>query len=127
MKKCHYCAKEIDYSEMYCSADCEEKANAYYRKRLKCRIPANIIYIAGTALFALGVFFSPIFTFWGLLGVAVGGISTGVTTILLPSPTEEMIKKHKMVKAQKIFKICGTIITSVGVIALIMAIVKLFV
>lgn len=126
MKQCHYCGNEIDYSEMYCSSLCEEKANEYYRKRLRCRIPANIIYIAGTALFALGVFFSPIFTFWGLLGVAAGAISTGVTTILLPYPTEEMIKKHKMVKAQKIFKICGLVITAVGVAALIMAVVNLF-
>lgn len=125
MKKCHYCGKEIDYSEMYCSKDCESNANAYYRNRQKWRIPVNIIYIAGTALFALGVFFSPIFTFWGLLGVAVGGISTGVVTMLLPYPTEEMIKKHKMAKAQKIFRICGLIIATVGVAALIMAIVKL--
>lgn len=125
MKKCHYCGSEIDYSEMYCSKDCEEKANAYYITRQKWRIPVNIVYIAGTALFALGVFFSPIFTFWGLLGVAVGGISTGTVTILLPSPTEEMIKKHKMAKAQKIFKIFGLIIAAVGLAALIMAIVKL--
>lgn len=125
MKKCQYCAKEIDYSQMYCSAECEQKANDYYRNRHKFRIPLNIIYIAGTAIFALGVFFSPIFTFWGLLGVAVGAISTGVITILQPYPTEEMIKKHKMEKAQRIFKICGIIITAVGVAALIMAIVKL--
>lgn len=85
----------------------------------------NIVYISGTAIFALGVFFSPIFTFWGLLGMAAGAISTGVATIILPSPTEEMIKKHKMLKAQKIFKICGGVIAAVGVAALIMAIVKL--
>lgn len=125
MKKCNYCGKEIDYSKMHCSEICEDKANAYYRNRLKWRIPVNIIYIAGTALFALGVFFSPIFTFWGLLGVAVGGISTGLVTILLPTPTEDMIKKHKMAKAQMIFKICGLVIAAVGVAALIMAIVKL--
>ncbi len=127
MKKCQYCAKEIDYSKMYCSKECEEKASAYYRTRHKWRIPVNITYIASIALIFLGLIFSPtIFSFWGLLGVAVGSISGGVTTILIPSPTEEMIKKHKMVKAQKIFKICGAVMAAVGVAALIMAIVKLF-
>ena len=125
MKKCHYCGKDIDYSLMYCSDECENKANVYHLNRQKWRIPVNIVYIAGTILFALGVFFSPLFTFWGLLGVAVGGMSTGAVTIALPSPTEEMIRKHKMVKAQKIFKIFGGIIAAVGVAALILAIVKL--
>lgn len=125
MKKCHYCGKEIDYSEMYCSTDCEDKTNAFYRARHKWRVLMNIIYVAGTALFALGVFFSPIFTFWGLLGVAVGAISTGVATIILPAPTEDMIQKHKTQKAQKIFRICGGVIAAVGVAALIMAIVTL--
>lgn len=125
MKKCYYCGKEIDYSKMYCSSSCEEKANAYHRTRQKWRIPVNILYITGTALFALGVFFSPIFTFWGLLGVAVGGISTGTLTMLLPTPTEDMINKNKMKKAQNIFRICGGVIAAVGVAALIMAIVVL--
>lgn len=124
MKKCHYCAKEIDYSEMYCSKKCEEKANAYYRTRQNWRVFINIIYIVGTILFALGVFFSPIFTFWALFGVAAGAVSTGVTTVIFPFPTEDMINRHKMLKAQKIFKICGSIITAVGVAALILAIVK---
>lgn len=127
MKKCQYCAKEIDYSEMYCSKECEEKSNAYYRIRHKWRIPVNVTYIVSVALIFLGLIFSPtIFSFWGLLGVAVGSICGGVTTILIPSPTEEMIKKHKMVKAQQIFKICGGVMAAVGVAALIMAIVKLF-
>lgn len=126
MKKCHYCGKEIDYSKMYCSNTCEDNANAYYRNRHKWRIPVNVVYIAGTALFALGVFFCTVFPFWGLLSMAVGGISTGVVTILLPYPTEEMIKKHKMVKAQKIFRIFGGIIAAVGVAALVMAVIKLF-
>lgn len=126
MKKCEYCAKEIDYSQMYCSDSCEKKAAAYYRIRHKWRIPINIVYIAGTALFALGVFFSPIFTFWGLLGVAVGAVSTGAVTIFVPSPTEDMIKKHKMRKAQNIFKLIGCIITAVGAAALVMAIINLF-
>lgn len=128
MKKCHYCAKEIEYSEMYCSKQCEEKANGYYRVRHKWRIPVNIIYIISIALIFIGLIFSPtIFSFWGLLGVATGSICGGVTTILIPSPTEEMIKKHKMVKAQKIFKICGACMAAFGVAALILAITKLFI
>ncbi len=127
MKKCHYCAKEIEYSEMYCSKECEDKANAYYRNRHKWRIPVNITYIISFALVFIGLIFSPtMFSQWGLLGVAAGSICGGVTTILIPSPTEEMIKKNKMVKAQKIFKICGLVIAAVGVCALVMSLIKFF-
>ena len=128
MKKCHYCSKEIDYSKMYCSEECEEKANAYYRIRHKWRLPVNITYIVSIALVFIGLIFSPTtFSFWGLLGVAVGSICGGVTTILIPSPTEEMIKKYKMVKAQRNFKIYGAVMTAIGIAALVLAIVKQFV
>lgn len=126
MKKCHYCSKEIDYSEMYCSKECEEKANDYYRKRHNWRVLMNITYIVSFGLVFVGLIFTPtMFAFWGLLGVSVGCICSGVATMLLPSPTEEMIKKHKMLKAQRIFIICGAVITAAGVAALIMAFVKL--
>ena len=126
MKKCHYCSKEIDYSEMYCSKECEEKANDYYRKRHNWRVLMNITYIVSFGLVFVGLIFTPtMFAFWGLLGVSVGCICSGVATMLLPSPTEEMIKKHKMLKAQRIFIICGAVITAAGVAALIMAFIKL--
>ena len=127
MKKCQYCAKEIDYSQMYCSKECEDKANAYYRNRHKWRIPVNVTYIISVALIFIGLIFSPtMFSKWGLLGVAVGCICGGVATILVPSPTEEMIKKNKMAKAQMIFKICGGVMDLVGVAALVMSIIKFF-
>ena len=127
MKRCEYCAKEIDYSKMYCCKACEDNANDYYRKRLKSRIPMNITYIAGTIIMALGIFFSPIFTFWALLAIAASGIAMGVATILLPCPTGEMIKKHKMIKAQSRLKIFGAILVAFGTAALAMAIVQLFI
>ncbi|MBQ8796191.1 MAG: DUF2116 family Zn-ribbon domain-containing protein [Clostridia bacterium] len=127
MKKCHYCAKEIDYSEMYCSSQCEEKASNYYKVRHNWRILVNALYIASFALVFLGLIFSPtMFSFWGLLGVSVGCIMGGLITILVPSPTEDMIKKHKMVKAQNNFRICGAVIVAVGIAALVLALIKLF-
>lgn len=127
MKQCYYCGKEIDYNEMYCSKDCENKANAYYRNRHKWHIPVNVTYIISVALIFIGLIFSPtMFSQWGLLGVAVGCICGGITTLILPSPTEEMIKKHKMVKAQKIFKICGIIMIGFGIAALVMSLIKFF-
>lgn len=126
MKKCHYCSKEIDYSEMYCSKECEEKSNDFYRKRHNWRILMNTVYIISFGLVFVGLIFTPtMFGFWGLLGVSAGCICSGVATILLPSPTEEMIKKHKMLKAQRIFVICGAVIAAAGVAALIMAFVRL--
>lgn len=126
MKKCHYCAKEIDYSEMYCSEECEKKATEYYRIRHNWRIPVNVSYIISVALIFIGLIFSPtMFSFWGLLGVSVGCFTGGITTILVPSPTEEMIKKYKMAKAQKNFRICGIVMICVGVGALVLALIKL--
>ena len=66
------------------------------------------------------------FSKWGLLGVAAGCIMGGVATILLPSPTEEMIKKHKMIKAQRIFRIYGIVMAAVGAAALVMSLVQFF-
>ena len=125
MKKCPYCAKEIDYSEMYCSKDCEKKSEEYYKQRLNWRILINTIYIISIALIGIGVLFSPtIFSQWGFLGIAVGAISAGVSTIILPTPTDEMIKKHKMVKAQNHMRIYGYVFVAVGVISLITSIIK---
>lgn len=122
MKKCQYCAKEIDYSEMYCSKECEEKSNAYYKNRHNWRVPVNVTYIICVGLILLGLLFSPtMFSKWGLLGLGVGSFLGGIVTILIPSPTEDMIKKHKMVKAQMIFRICGLIMAVVGVVALMMS------
>lgn len=127
MKKCHYCAKEIDYSEMYCSKDCEEKANAYYRNRHNWRVLVNVTYIVSVALIFIGLIFSPtMFSKWGLSGLATGCILGGVTTIIVPSPTEEMIKKYKMLKAQRNFKICGLVMVAVGIGALVLALIRFF-
>ena len=127
MKKCQYCAKEIDYSEMYCSKECEEKSNTYYRNRHKWRVPVNVTYIISVGLLLIGLIFSPtMFSKWGLLGGAAGCIMGGVATILLPSPTEEMIKKHKMIKAQRIFRIYGIVMAAVGAAALVMSLVQFF-
>lgn len=130
MKKCHYCAKEIDYSEMYCSAECEEKANKYFRTRQNVRIVVNITYVVCILLIAVGIIFTPstyeLPAIFGIAGVATGGIVSGIITLLLPSPTDDMIRKHKMQKAQNIFRIYGIVLLAVGVAALVITFVRIF-
>lgn len=125
MKKCPYCAKEIEYSEMYCSQECEVKSEEYYKLRLNWRILMNTIYIISIALIGVGVLFSPtIFSKWGFLGIAVGATAAGVATLIMPTPTDEMIKKHKMKKAQNHMRIYGAVFIVIGVISLITSIIK---
>ena len=127
MKKCHYCSKEIDYSEMYCSKNCEEKTCNYYKLRQKIRLPINIAYVIATIGIALGVLFAPSkFSIWGFVGIAAGGLIGGLITVLLPTPTDYMLKKHKMMKAMQHMRIYGYVFLAVGTIALGTVIVMLF-
>ena len=127
MKRCEFCGKEIDYSEMYCSKSCEEKTCNYYKLRQKIRLPINIAYVIATIGIALGVLFAPSkFSIWGFVGIAAGGLIGGLITVLLPTPTDYMLKKHKMMKAMQHMRIYGYVFLAVGTIALGTVIVMLF-
>ena len=127
MKRCEFCGKEIDYSEMYCSKNCEEKTCNYYKLRQKIRLPINIAYVIATIGIALGVLFAPSkFSIWGFVGIAAGGLIGGLITVLLPTPTDYMLKKHKMMKAMQHMSTSGYVFLAVGTIALGTVIVMLF-
>lgn len=121
MKKCEYCSKEISYHEMYCSENCENKAQEYFTKRTKMQKLISVLNIMGTCLIGAGLFVFALQNFIGAMMLAVGGLSVGTITLLLPCPTDNMIKKHQLVKAVKLVRIFGAILLAFGCAALILA------
>lgn len=124
MKKCNFCAKEISYHEMFCSKDCEASYNKYFAKRAKLQKLLSTSNILGTCLIAVSIFVIPLQNFVGLLMMAIGGFAVGLVTLLLPTPTDNMVKKHKLQKAINIVKVLGIILIVFGLCALILAFFK---
>ncbi|MBQ8000254.1 MAG: hypothetical protein IJ298_03445 [Ruminococcus sp.] len=121
MKKCEYCAKEISYHDMYCCEKCKESAEAYYTKRTRLQKIISVLNILGTCLIAVGIFVFAMQNFIGAMMMAVGGLAVGSVTLLLPCPTDNMIKKHKMEKAVKLVRIFGAFLLVFGCAALVLA------
>ena len=99
MKKCAYCAKEIDYSEMYCSDECQAVANAFYDMRSKNQKAFSVLN--GICVLGIGVCFF-LYAFLPDVAVIAGGSLTlvlGAMYFLLPFPADVMIEKYKLKKA----------------------------
>ncbi len=126
MKQCGYCAKEISYQEMYCSKECEEKYNRFFSLRTKLQKLLSAVNILGTFLIAIGIFVAPLHSYAGLLMMAVGGLSVGLITLLLPTPTDNLIQKFKMQKSVKIVKYFSLVLLLFGVVTLVLALIKIF-
>ena len=122
MKKCSYCAKEIGYHEMYCSSECEEKYTSYFTKRTKFQKLLSSLNIVGTCSIAVGIFLYAIINIVGAMLIACGALAVGLITIFLPTPTDNIIEKHKLKKAVTFTRYFGFFLTAVGVAALIFAI-----
>ncbi len=126
MKQCGYCAKEISYQEMYCSKECEDKYNGFFALRAKLQKLLSAVNIIGTFLIAIGIFLAPLHDYVGLLMMAVGGLSVGLITLFLPTPTDNFIQKFKMKKAVKIVKIFSFVLLAFGIVTLVLALINIF-
>ena len=121
MKKCAYCAKEISYHEMYCSSECEKMYTSYFTKRAKLQKLLSAANIMGTCAIALGIFLYALTNLVGSMTLACGALTVGLITSLLPTPTDNIIEKHKLKKAVKITRYFGFFLTAVGIGTLIFA------
>lgn len=121
MKKCEYCGKEISYHDMHCCDECEKICNSYYAKRTNLQKLLSAFNIIGTCLIAVGIFVFPMQNFVGALMMAAGGLFVGLITLLLPTPTDNMIKKNKLKKAIKIVRILGIVLVCFGIACSILA------
>ncbi len=123
MKRCEYCAKEIGYHDLYCCAECEEKAAEYFTKRSKLQSLISAINIIGTCMIAIGIFLFAITNIVGGLLMAAGSFSVGIMTLLLPCPTDNMIKKSKLKKAMGFVRLFSLVLFAFGIGALVMALI----
>ena len=115
MKKCDYCAKEITYFEQYCCDECERSAVAFHERserHSKLFLIVNTICVFGIPI---GLFLG---AFKPIVGIPIASVSCavlGVMLILLPFPTEGMVKKHKLKKAVKMCRVFGAVVIGLGV------------
>ena len=125
MKKCRYCAKEIGYNDYYCSKECENSADKFFRVRSNTQKLLSAINISGTVLIGVGIFLYALTNVIGAFMMAAGGLSLGITTLILPSPPDNFIDKFKIKKASMIVRLFGIILIIFGVGALVLGIIKL--
>lgn len=119
MKKCDYCAKEISYFEQYCDESCHAKANRFYELREKFEHIFSILN--GICVFGIpiGIFLFSFLRTAGMIITVLSCLVLGVMLILLPFPTENMISKHKIKKAENITKCIGIAVLVLGIAAFV--------
>jgi hypothetical protein len=119
MKKCEFCAKEISYFDMYCCDDCQNKAAKFYNLRDKYGKLFTFFDAIFVFLIPVGLFLG---TLTGALGdamIVLGLLGLGIMLLLLPFPTESMIRKYQLQKAIKLCRIFGLILIAIGIIGAI--------
>ncbi len=125
MKKCNYCAKENGYNDMYCCEECENKTNDYYNTRVKFQRLLSAMNIIGTCSIAIGIFLYALHNAVGAGLCAFGGLCVGIITLLLPTPTDNMISSLKLKKAILFVRIVGAVLILFGIAALWLLITKI--
>ncbi len=107
MKKCEFCAKEISYNEMYCCDECEKQTKLYYERSERFAKPFSMINVV--CLFGVmgGMFIFPMSKPFGAALSIICCAVLGVLLLLLPFPTESMIRRFKVQKAIKITRLVG--------------------
>ncbi len=107
MKKCDYCAKEISYDDMYCCDECEKLTKQYYERSDRFAKPFSMINVVCLFGVMAGLFLFPMAKPFGAGLAIVCCAALGILLLLLPFPTESMIKKFKIQKAIRITRYVG--------------------
>lgn len=116
MKQCEYCAKTISYHEQYCGDSCQTNANQFYinrEKYAKFFMVTNVICVFGIPV---GLFLLAIVKTVG--AVIAGGSCAllGFLLMVLPFPTEGMMKKYGIKKARNITRMIGLACFALGLL-----------
>ncbi len=116
MKKCEYCGKEISYFDMYCSDECQNNTNKFYDLRDNYGKLFTFFDAIFVFMIPIGVFLGSLVGGLGDAMIVIGFVGLGIMLLLLPFPTESMIRKHKIQKSKKMCRIIGLILIAIGLI-----------
>lgn len=123
MKKCEYCAKELDsYHLMYCKdSDCERLALKFYETRSKFENLfgiINLICIIAIMGGLIAAMFTPVV---GCSIVSGALLVLGITVIIFPFAPENFYKQYRIKKTSLRVRIFGGVILLAAAVFLIIA------
>lgn len=121
MKKCEYCSKEISYHEQYCSENCEIEAKKFYTYRNSRSGLFTALSITFMICTAVGGFMYLFGLSWATCIMTFSLMCLGVTIILFPYGTEEMIKKHGIKHCAELIKKIGIVVAVVGFVCFVIS------
>ena len=109
MKKCEYCAKELEsYHLQYCKdTECEEKAIAFYDRRRENENLFGVLNIISIIAIMAGLIiavFSPVV---GNIIVSAALVVLGITVLILPFAPENFYQKYRIKKTTEIVRVFG--------------------
>lgn len=112
MKKCEYCAKELEsYHLQYCKdTDCEQLALSFYEKRRNTEKTFgvfNLVCIAAIMAGLLTAVFKPVA---GNFIVSVSLVVLGIAVLAMPYAPESFYDKYKIQKTTRLVRIFGIVL-----------------
>lgn len=118
MKKCEYCAKELDsYHLQYCKdSDCEERALAFYEKRRSTEKTFGVINIIAVIAIMAGLIAAIFAPAMGCGIVACALVLLGITIIIWPYAPENFYQSYRIKKTCVIVRVFGVTVLIAAVV-----------
>lgn len=112
MKKCEYCAKELEsYHLQYCKdSDCEERALKFYSTRRKNENFFGIMNIAAVIAIMAGLIAAVFVPVVGNLIVAAALAVLGIIVMIFPFAPDNFYQKYRIKKTTFIIRIFAVVL-----------------
>ncbi len=107
---------------MYCSDECQTKANNFYDMREKISKIMGVINGVSVMSIGIGLFVFSFFREVGSFMVAIPLVILGILFFFFPIPADVMIQKSKIEKSVKTTRCIAVVLFILGILATIFAI-----
>lgn len=123
MKKCEYCAKELEsYHLQYCKdTDCEKLALDFYNKRRTREKLFGIINIICISFIMIGLILAVFKPVPGNIVVSATLIILGTAVLAMPFAPENFYQKYRIKKTTLMVRVFGIILFAAAIVFAIMA------